>query len=516
MLRKPDKNAPLPAFARDEDEDESASTGEYRPVVHALPSFPSSDDLPRFPSMIDPRELGGEPLPSFASLPDPGPRPHHGAPPASRKELVKLGEMDVAATLEKKPMTARAANRILAQLDRIPQRPDETGEIDLEDVLEEVYAEPAPASRKPPASTAPRPSESPAGRRSEPAPASRRADVGPGSTRVIATGAMVPAPPPSFTGADFPLPAPRSTSAPPLPASRSTSAPAPPLAHAASPAAPSSGYPPALAVSQSAPLSYPPSPSGYPPSPSGYPNAPQHSAAAYAHTVPAGYVLVPEASLASQNHALPLMSDAALVRPLPLMGEEPKPPTSVLTKLLAGGLLLGLSALAGGAASMFLLPDKAPEVPAPAATAPPSVALAPTAPPSVPSAPATAATVTAAPSVMAPTGTGWPLAPGTVPPGAASLAPPPPSGTESAPAAPAPAAPSASAPSSASAAISPTMGRIVFGPARTGHRVWVDGAMAGESTAPILVKCGKRHVRIGSSAGGQAVNVPCGGEVTVK
>lgn len=507
MLRKPEKNAPLPAF--DADDDESASTGEYRPLSHPLPSFSSSDELPRFPSQIDPRELGREPLP----------RPRA---PASRRDGPVIQELDVAATLEKKPMTARAANRILAQLDRAPVRPDATGEIDLEDVLEEVYAEP------PPRSSAVARSEPPPPPRSVPAPPlSSHASVltsapplPPSVASFAAAPRSVPPPPPSAIGVP-----PRN--APALPGSSTV-----PLAHPAPPSHPGS-YPgeallpgsstvplsSAAFVATSSPQVAPvPPPYVVPAAPSsGYAVAPQHSAVAYAHTVPAGYVLVPEGSLVTRDHALPLSVDAALVRPLPV-ADEPKRGTSLLGKVLAGGILLGLSALAGGAASVYLLPDPpaaAPTVSAPAVSASPSAGLSSIAPAT---APASAPSATSAPSILAPIGTGWPLAPATVPPGAASMAPPPPGSVPAEGAqAPAASAPNPPAPSaSASAAISPTMGRIVFGPARAGHRVWVDGAMVGESVAPILVKCGKRHVRIGSSSAGQTVDVPCGGEIVVK
>jgi len=505
MLRKPDSKAPLPAFGRDDDE--SASTGEYKPLAHPLPSFASSDELPRFPSLVDPRELGGEALPRFPSRAEERPR----AEPR-RHEPVKLADLDVAATLEKKPMTARAANRILAQLDRAPQRPDETGEIALEDVLEEVYVEPAPASRR----AEPRRSE-PAPARSEPPPSVRHgappsvpvaAFSAPASRRAVAElpgSSTVPMPPVSTARPAGP--------AAPLPGS--STVPLPPASAAPSyPASAAPSYPPASAAP-----SYPAS--AAPSYPAAYGT---HSAAAYAHTVPAGYVLVPEASLTGRDHALSAASDAALVRPLPLaVGasslDEPKRETTVLTKVLAGGLLLGLSALAGGAASMFLLPEKAPEVPA-SAVAPVPVPSTPPAPasPAVSAAPAASASAAPTPSVLTPLGTGWPLAPATVPPGAASMAPPPPSGAPEGtplPVAP-PASVSAAAPASSSPPLPSHMGRIVFGPARAGHRVWIDGQMMGESDAPKVVKCGKRHVRIGSSAGGQAVDVPCGGEVTLK
>ena len=101
-------------------------------------------------------------------------------------------------------------------------------------------------------------------------------------------------------------------------------------------------------------------------------------------------------------------------------------------------------------------------------------------------------------------------APATVPPGAASAAP---LGSASV-VVPAPAPPP-------SASSDPTLaagtGRLAFAPARQWHRVWVDGVVLGESSpTPLVVKCGKRNVRVGSQGMGQTVDVPCGGEALVR
>ena len=534
MLRKPAKDDPLPAF--DRDDDESASTGEFRPLVHdvrALPSF-SADDLPRFPSMVDPRERESgptitkkaEPLPRFASMVDPHELERERVPPSSRASaparapasarrvdaLPRFPEPDVAATLEKRPMTANAANRILAQLDRAPPRLDATGEIEIEDVLEEVYAEPAPRSKRsdaPPSSrgsaaeNAPRRAvaSSQSSQSSRPAPMPGPSSVAARAPESVAPRPFVPAPPPSFTGTDFPQPTRQNppSFAPPLPAA---------------------------AVSQSSPPAYPSSP---PPSfaPAGQPQylAPQGSAPyapppqqpglAYAATVPAGYMLVPQGSLmvpSSQAFAIGTTHDGSLVRPLPMAAVEEPRGSSLLGKVLAGGLILGLSALAGGAVSLWFVPEKAPDAPVPSVTVPsvavpPSVlptASAPVAPIAPSAAPPSASGVQPSPSVMVPLGNGWPLAPATVPPGAASMAPPPPAEKAVEP------------PPGSTGKLAEGMGRIVFAPNRMGHRVWMDGAMAGESTGPMVVKCGKRNIRIGSGANGQSVDVPCGGEVVVK
>jgi hypothetical protein len=63
--------------------------------------------------------------------------------------------------------------------------------------------------------------------------------------------------------------------------------------------------------------------------------------------------------------------------------------------------------------------------------------------------------------------------------------------------------------------VSTTRGVLVFNPAAKGHRVYVDGAVAGEANGPIEVKCGPRAIRVGSQGNLQAVVVPCGGEILV-
>lgn len=486
MLRKPDKDDPLPAFGRDDDE--SASTGEFRPLKHdvrsreprandrggdavPLPSF--SDELPRFPSMVDPRERDA---PSSVSSVSPvSPVSARARAQANVKSPRPVAaDADVAATLEKRPVTANAANRILAQLDRQPVRADSTGEIDLEDVLEEVYAAPLPRVAQ---SVRQQPSEPPpASRREPPRTSDRPAPSSPPR--------MVPPSPPSFTGAELPLPerAPASVSQP-------ASWVPPPMVSGYGSAPPPPGY---------APNHAPPS------------HAQPVAFAAYAPTVPAGYVLVPQGSqVMPSSQSYGLAPQAELVRPLPLAVEAPSG-SGVLGKVLAGTLILGLSALAGGAASIWLVPDKAPPPPPIPSASAPMVPVASTSPnplpivqPSAPPAPV-ASSPTPVASVLTPTGGGWPLAPATVPPGAGSMAPPPPRASENAPA------------PSGLGTLPEGSGRIVFGPARLGHRVWIDGTMVGESTGPLVVKCGKRTLRIGSNAGGQSVDVPCGGDVVVK
>jgi len=198
-------------------------------------------------------------------------------------------------------------------------------------------------------------------------------------------------------------------------------------------------------------------------------------------------------------------SDAALVQPLAV---APPPSPSLLPKVLAGAVILGVSALAGGAASYYLAPDRPAET-TPAAPVPvASVSVA--APVSAAPVQAPSASVAPSVSVMVPLGTGWPLAPATVPPGAASAAP---LGSASV-VVPVPAPPPSA---SSDPTLASGMGRLAFAPARQWHRVWVDGVVLGESSpTPLVVKCGKRNVRVGSQGMGQTVDVPCGGEALVR
>ena len=552
MLRKPEKEKPLPSFpssdgprdvprgpssqrsgagaARHEapgaahDEDESASTGEFHPLVHdvrsadPLPSFSSSGELPRFPSFID----AGEGGPSPARRSDPSPRsqrlPEAREPAKRPSALPRFPDPDVAATLEKRPMTANAAHRILEQLDRKPQRADSTGEIDLADVLEEVYAEPEPRSQRAAASfsasgsSRPLPdSQGPSAMRELSGVASRSGESTrpPGAPYAHSSEpppTFVPAPPPSFTGTDFPQPPPRS--APHGPSFSSSQGPSFAASQGASfPSSQGSSFPPSQG--QSFPLSQAPPTHAMP----GYAGAPVPGIE-YAAPVPAGYVLVPQASLMhppQHAYSLAMAQDAALVRPLPVAAEERKE-MSVLSKLLIGALILAVSALAGGAASLWLLPAAGTgATTAPSTAVPPGSGAAPNAPvvsggPAVPAiAPPGASSTSAPPGVMAPIGRGWPLAPATVPPGAASMSPPAPTGSDKV--APTP---------RASAELPKGMGRIVLGPTRTGHRVWVDGVGVPESAGALVVKCGRRIVRIRSGGMGQSVDVPCGGEILVK
>jgi hypothetical protein len=47
------------------------------------------------------------------------------------------------------------------------------------------------------------------------------------------------------------------------------------------------------------------------------------------------------------------------------------------------------------------------------------------------------------------------------------------------------------------------------------HRVFVDGRYAGDTPAPVVVKCGTHKVKIGSHGAERDVDVPCGQDVTL-
>ncbi len=76
---------------------------------------------------------------------------------------------------------------------------------------------------------------------------------------------------------------------------------------------------------------------------------------------------------------------------------------------------------------------------------------------------------------------------------------------------PAPSPPSDTAPPSP--ASSSRTGNITVSSSRRGHRIWVDGRLAGEAPASVTVRCGRHSVRVGSRGVLQRVDVPCGGDV---
>jgi serine/threonine-protein kinase len=59
-------------------------------------------------------------------------------------------------------------------------------------------------------------------------------------------------------------------------------------------------------------------------------------------------------------------------------------------------------------------------------------------------------------------------------------------------------------------------GTVTTGEALSGRRVWIDERLVGQTPESFTVKCGRRHVRVGTAGKVQAVDVPCGGEIRVK
>jgi hypothetical protein len=59
------------------------------------------------------------------------------------------------------------------------------------------------------------------------------------------------------------------------------------------------------------------------------------------------------------------------------------------------------------------------------------------------------------------------------------------------------------------------MGEIAPPSTAAGHRVFVDGRVAGEGTATIRVHCGSHTVRVGSAGTEHKLDVPCGGTISV-
>ena len=63
----------------------------------------------------------------------------------------------------------------------------------------------------------------------------------------------------------------------------------------------------------------------------------------------------------------------------------------------------------------------------------------------------------------------------------------------------------------------PGTGTVTVGPARPGHRVWIDEhLMAEESPASYSVPCGRHLVQVGSHGTPQTVDVPCGADIEIR
>jgi hypothetical protein len=60
-----------------------------------------------------------------------------------------------------------------------------------------------------------------------------------------------------------------------------------------------------------------------------------------------------------------------------------------------------------------------------------------------------------------------------------------------------------------------TTGRLLTDALEKGHRIFVDGRFAGEGGAPLVVRCGRHDVRVGSAGRLRSVDVPCGGDLSV-
>jgi serine/threonine-protein kinase len=91
--------------------------------------------------------------------------------------------------------------------------------------------------------------------------------------------------------------------------------------------------------------------------------------------------------------------------------------------------------------------------------------------------------------------------------------------TERAPAAPteSPTTTATATPSPATAAEIPSdVGELQPPPSAAGHRIYVDGRVVGEGTAPLRVKCAQHSVRIGSAGRTQYVDVPCGQAIALQ
>lgn len=59
------------------------------------------------------------------------------------------------------------------------------------------------------------------------------------------------------------------------------------------------------------------------------------------------------------------------------------------------------------------------------------------------------------------------------------------------------------------------MGRILTAGAVPGRRIFVDERTVGQTPEAVVVKCGTRQVKVGSTGSTRPVDVPCGGEISV-
>jgi len=152
---------------------------------------------------------------------------------------------------------------------------------------------------------------------------------------------------------------------------------------------------------------------------------------------------------------------------------------------------------------------------APSATSPSS---APSAAPSASSAspPSVASSASSAPvASAAPSASSVAAAPSATPSSVASAAPsasaPPPPPEVAAKPAPPPPPEATTKPAVAEAA---DQGELDLPASAAGHRIFVDGKVAGEGTAPIHLHCGSHLVHVGSAGVEKKIEIPCGGVVS--
>ena len=72
-----------------------------------------------------------------------------------------------------------------------------------------------------------------------------------------------------------------------------------------------------------------------------------------------------------------------------------------------------------------------------------------------------------------------------------------------------------SAPAAAAVPPRETTGRLLTDASEKGHRIFVDGRFAGGGGAPLVVRCGRHDVRVGSAGRLRKIDVPCGGDLSV-
>lgn len=138
------------------------------------------------------------------------------------------------------------------------------------------------------------------------------------------------------------------------------------------------------------------------------------------------------------------------------------------------------------------------------------------APPSSP--PPSGATEEPAPSAASPvaTGTSTTSASDPIAVGASTASAPPPVASAPVPVASAPSVPDAPPNGVPDTPPPAGMGDLRTTARAKSHRVFVDGKVIGEGEGVFRVACGTRKVRVGSAREDETIQVPCGGEVTVR